>query len=64
MLKRTFKLGHVLKPRQIVYVSYKTMQSGDSKEQVITEGLATVKTSGKVFYNQVQEFNRDLRLLL
>lgn len=29
----------------------------------ITEGLAKVKTSGKVFYNPVQEFNRDLRLV-
>lgn len=31
--------------------------------QVISEGLATIKTSGKVFYNPVQEFNRDLRYL-
>lgn len=30
--------------------------------QSITEGLACIKTSGKVFYNPVQEFNRDLRL--
>lgn len=28
----------------------------------ITEGAATIKTAGKVFYNPVQEFNRDLRL--
>lgn len=31
-------------------------------EQTISEGLAKVKTSGNVFYNPVQEFNRDLRL--
>lgn len=28
----------------------------------ITEGSASIKTAGKVFYNPVQEFNRDLRL--
>lgn len=33
-------------------------------EQTITEGFATVKTQGNVFYNPVQEFNRDLRYLL
>lgn len=27
----------------------------------ITEGLAKIQTCGKVFYNPVQEFNRDLR---
>lgn len=32
-------------------------------EQIISEGLATVKTGEKVFYNPVQEFNRDLRLV-
>ncbi|KAI4456709.1 n 2 n 2 -dimethylguanosine trna methyltransferase [Holotrichia oblita] len=40
------------------------MDTDISKEncvQTISEGLATVKTSGKVFYNAVQEFNRDLR---
>lgn len=31
-------------------------------EQTITEGLATIKTQGHVFYNPVQEFNRDLSL--
>lgn len=30
--------------------------------QTITEGSACIKTTGKVFYNPVQEFNRDLRL--
>nr|XP_022916362.1 probable tRNA (guanine(26)-N(2))-dimethyltransferase isoform X1 [Onthophagus taurus]XP_022916363.1 probable tRNA (guanine(26)-N(2))-dimethyltransferase isoform X1 [Onthophagus taurus]XP_022916364.1 probable tRNA (guanine(26)-N(2))-dimethyltransferase isoform X1 [Onthophagus taurus]XP_022916365.1 probable tRNA (guanine(26)-N(2))-dimethyltransferase isoform X1 [Onthophagus taurus]XP_022916366.1 probable tRNA (guanine(26)-N(2))-dimethyltransferase isoform X1 [Onthophagus taurus]XP_022916367.1 len=30
--------------------------------QTITEGKASVKTSGKVFYNPVQEFNRDLSI--
>ncbi|KAF2905205.1 hypothetical protein ILUMI_00982 [Ignelater luminosus] len=62
MLKRILRLGHVFKPRQTINFSYKNMQSEDSKEQVITEGLATVKTSGNVFYNQVQEFNRDLSI--
>lgn len=32
-------------------------------EQLITEGQAKVKTAGNVFYNPVQEFNRDLRLV-
>lgn len=30
-------------------------------EKIITEGCATIKTLGNVFYNPVQEFNRDLR---
>lgn len=30
----------------------------------ITEGTARIRTTGKVFYNPVQEFNRDLRLEL
>lgn len=29
--------------------------------QTISEGSATIRTYGKVFYNPVQEFNRDLR---
>lgn len=29
--------------------------------QLISEGSAVVKTTGNVFYNPVQEFNRDLR---
>lgn len=33
-----------------------------SETQQITEGLAKIKTLGNVFYNPVQEFNRDLRL--
>lgn len=32
-----------------------------NNKQIITEGQATVKTEGNVFYNPVQEFNRDLR---
>lgn len=32
--------------------------------QIITEGLAKIQTAGNVFYNPVQEFNRDLRLEL
>lgn len=29
--------------------------------QEIVEGCAKIKTAGKVFYNPVQEFNRDIR---
>lgn len=29
--------------------------------QEIVEGLAKIQTTGNVFYNPVQEFNRDLR---
>lgn len=32
-----------------------------SEVMEILEGQAKIKTSGKVFYNPVQEFNRDLR---
>lgn len=35
----------------------------ESELQEIVEGKATIKTGGKVFYNIVQEFNRDLRYL-
>lgn len=44
----------------------KNMETEACPDEVytITEGLAKVKTSGKVFYNPVQEFNRDLRLVL
>lgn len=34
----------------------------NTKEQTIIEGSTKIKTTGKVFYNPVQEFNRDLRL--
>lgn len=33
----------------------------ESDFQEIVEGEAKIKTAGKVFYNPVQEFNRDLR---
>ncbi|GJQ72207.1 hypothetical protein Trydic_g3298 [Trypoxylus dichotomus] len=39
-----------------------TRTIGDTPVQTINEGLASVKTSGKVFYNPVQEFNRDLSI--
>ncbi|KAJ3644543.1 hypothetical protein Zmor_022268 [Zophobas morio] len=32
--------------------------------QEISEGLAKIKTSGSVFYNPVQEFNRDLSIIV
>lgn len=40
-----------------------TTDTKNDNEQTITEGFATVKTQGNVFYNPVQEFNRDLRYL-
>lgn len=33
----------------------------DCGVQEIVEGHAKIRTGGKVFYNVVQEFNRDLR---
>lgn len=33
----------------------------DKLSDEITEGLAKVRTTGGVFYNPVQQFNRDLR---
>lgn len=52
-----------------ISILQKVMDPTDSKNQTesqqsITEGSACIKTSGKVFYNPVQEFNRDLRLVL
>lgn len=50
-------------------VSFSTMELGEqntksvSEVQEIKEGKAVIKTGGKVFYNIVQEFNRDLRYL-
>ncbi|CAG9812588.1 unnamed protein product [Phaedon cochleariae] len=38
------------------------MMSETSSSQEISEGLATVRTVGNVFYNPVQEFNRDLSI--
>lgn len=35
--------------------------SVDCDIQEIVEGHAKIRTGGKVFYNVVQEFNRDLR---
>lgn len=43
------------------FVHIMQVSDGDSKQHVISEGKATVKTAGNVFYNPVQEFNRDLR---
>ncbi|KAJ8913229.1 hypothetical protein NQ315_016172 [Exocentrus adspersus] len=34
----------------------------DNDTQIITEGLAKIRTGGNVFYNPVQEFNRDLSI--
>jgi tRNA G26 N,N-dimethylase Trm1 len=36
------------------------MEGSEVKE--ISEGMARIKTYGNVFYNPVQQFNRDLRL--
>ncbi|XP_050311091.1 probable tRNA (guanine(26)-N(2))-dimethyltransferase isoform X2 [Anthonomus grandis grandis] len=38
------------------------MEGSSKPVQEITEGQAKVQTSGSVFYNPVQEFNRDLSL--
>ncbi|KAJ8981890.1 hypothetical protein NQ317_007282 [Molorchus minor] len=36
--------------------------NNSNEPQLITEGSAKITTSGKVFYNPVQEFNRDLSI--
>ncbi|RZC38725.1 tRNA (guanine(26)-N(2))-dimethyltransferase, partial [Asbolus verrucosus] len=38
-------------------------EANKSETQEICEGLAKIKTSGRVFYNPVQEFNRDLSII-
>ncbi|XP_018576509.1 probable tRNA (guanine(26)-N(2))-dimethyltransferase [Anoplophora glabripennis] len=39
------------------------METDNQNEtQIITEGLAKIRTAGNVFYNPVQEFNRDLSI--
>ncbi|KAF5288456.1 hypothetical protein FQR65_LT02108 [Abscondita terminalis] len=43
---------------RVINLSSTTMEN----EQLITEGKATIRTAGKVFYNPVQEFNRDLSI--
>lgn len=45
---------------------YRTLKMDEKNKcdlKEISEGLATIKTRGNVFYNPVQEFNRDLRLV-
>ncbi|KAG5865910.1 hypothetical protein JTB14_011379 [Gonioctena quinquepunctata] len=39
-----------------------TTSTTDTKIHEISEGLARIKTKGNVFYNPVQEFNRDLSI--
>lgn len=60
--KDNFKLYKTFLKTQF-YKNLLHMETGTVGDnvQLITEGLATVKTAGKVFYNPVQEFNRDLR---
>lgn len=41
-----------------------TTKNNDILIQEIVEGCAKIKTAGKVFYNPVQEFNRDLSILV
>lgn len=36
-------------------------RTNEFEMQEIIEGQAKIKTGGRVFYNVVQEFNRDLR---
>lgn len=46
---------------KFLVVSYRMVKMDVNNDQTISEGLATVKTLRNVFYNPVQEFNRDLR---
>mgnify|MGYP006970973577 FL=1 len=39
----------------------KKTASGDKDNGIIREGKAQIHCRKQVFYNQVQEFNRDLR---
>lgn len=48
--------------KKVLCVSYHMVTMGDQTQ--ISEGLATVNSTGKVFYNPVQEFNRDLRYFI
>lgn len=43
-------------------MDHETIEVNKPNIHSITEGAASIKTAGKVFYNPVQEFNRDLRL--
>lgn len=47
--------------KSIRFYSLIAMES--EEPQQIVEGLAQIQTGGKVFYNPVQEFNRDLSIL-
>ncbi|XP_072395920.1 tRNA (guanine(26)-N(2))-dimethyltransferase isoform X1 [Diabrotica undecimpunctata] len=44
------------------YLQNMTNTSGTTEFQEISEGLANIRTGGKVFYNPVQEFNRDVSI--
>lgn len=69
--KRLPNLKLFLRPRILKYLSIsnrnmelQTVKTENETLHSITEGSACIKTTGKVFYNPVQEFNRDLRLEL
>ncbi|XP_056643380.1 tRNA (guanine(26)-N(2))-dimethyltransferase [Diorhabda sublineata] len=53
----------LLRPKLRVSIKILVNKMNEVKEiRNISEGLANIKTSGKVFYNPVQEFNRDLSI--
>lgn len=41
---------------------FKKLESIDTSESHLTEGHAKILSNGKVFYNPVQQFNRDLSI--
>ncbi|KAJ8949057.1 hypothetical protein NQ318_016959 [Aromia moschata] len=52
----------VMQTINIPHMEMEDRITNSDETQIITEGLAQIKTSGKVFYNPVQEFNRDLSI--
>lgn len=64
---RLFRRYELLNFRRFLSLAERNMElekdNTSETVQVISEGSATIKTSGKVFYNPVQEFNRDIRYL-
>lgn len=50
----------ITKSFNLIYKQFYSMDES-IKYQTIKEGSAEIRTYGKVFYNPVQEFNRDLR---
>uniref|UniRef100_A0A336K6H1 tRNA (guanine(26)-N(2))-dimethyltransferase n=1 Tax=Culicoides sonorensis TaxID=179676 RepID=A0A336K6H1_CULSO len=61
---RTFCENFIIRPSPIVMDvdSVKESESENGIESVIKEGSAEIRGKGQVFYNPVQEFNRDLSI--